>query len=183
MPQYIKTMLGSLSLTWLKTHRGRVTHICVSTQTIIGSDNGLSPGRRQAIIWTSAAILSIGPLGANFNEIVIEIGYIFIQENAFKNVVRKMAAILSRPPWVYFLASAALDGGSVPVGTRGFFYSFGLTVISACIGNHMFRKVWDEIIYPFPNYNGATVEVGEWICNFISYFIMDVITQPCWDQS
>ena len=35
------------------THWGRVTHICVSNLTIIGSDNGLSPGRRQAIIGTS----------------------------------------------------------------------------------------------------------------------------------
>ena len=32
------------------TQWGRVTHICVSNQTIIGFDNGLSPGRRQAII-------------------------------------------------------------------------------------------------------------------------------------
>ena len=32
------------------THWGRVTHICVSKLTSIGSDNGLSPGRRQAII-------------------------------------------------------------------------------------------------------------------------------------
>ena len=32
------------------THWGRVTHICVSKLTIIGSDNGLSPGRRQANI-------------------------------------------------------------------------------------------------------------------------------------
>ena len=39
----------------------------------IGSDNGLSPGRRQAIIWTYAGILLIGPLGTNFNEILIEI--------------------------------------------------------------------------------------------------------------
>ena len=39
------------------THWGRVTHICVGNLTIIGSDNGLSPGRRQAIIWTSAGIL------------------------------------------------------------------------------------------------------------------------------
>ena len=42
---------------------GRMTHICVSTQTIIGSDNGLSPDRRQAIIWTNAGILLIGSLG------------------------------------------------------------------------------------------------------------------------
>ena len=55
------------------THWGRVTHICVSKLTIIGSDNGLSPGRRQAIIWTNAGILLIGPLGTNFSDILIEI--------------------------------------------------------------------------------------------------------------
>ena len=55
------------------THWGRVTHICVNKLAIIGSDNGLSPGRRQAIIWTSARILLIGPLGTNFSEILIEI--------------------------------------------------------------------------------------------------------------
>ena len=57
---------------WL-AHWGRVTHICVSKQTIIGSDDGLSPGRRQAIIWTNAGILLIGTLGTNFSEISIEI--------------------------------------------------------------------------------------------------------------
>ena len=65
-----------LSVTWLsqsmlvKTHWGRVTHICVSKLTIIGSDNGLSPGRRQAIIWTNAGILLIRTLGTNFSEIL-----------------------------------------------------------------------------------------------------------------
>ena len=28
----------------------------------------------------------------------------------------------------------------------------------------------DEITYPFPNFNGATVEVWEWISNFITHF-------------
>ena len=55
------------------THWGRVTHIYVGNLTIIGSDNGLSPGRRQAIIWTKAGILLIGTLGTNFSEILIEI--------------------------------------------------------------------------------------------------------------
>ena len=50
-----------------------MTHICVSKLTIIGSDNGLSPDRRQAIILTNAGILLIGPLGTNFSEILIEI--------------------------------------------------------------------------------------------------------------
>ena len=51
------------------THWGRVTHICVGNLTIIGSDNGLSPGRRQAIIWTNAGILLFGPLGSNSSDI------------------------------------------------------------------------------------------------------------------
>ena len=55
------------------THWGRVTHICVSRLTITGSDNGLSPGRRQAIIWTNVVVLLIGPLGTNFSENSIEI--------------------------------------------------------------------------------------------------------------
>ena len=61
-----------LSLNML-THWGRVTHVCVGKQGIIGSDNGLSPGRRQAIIRTNAGILLIGPLGTNFSEISIKI--------------------------------------------------------------------------------------------------------------
>ena len=65
----------TLNRTWQQclTHWGRVTHICVSKLTIIGPDNGLSPGWRQAIIWTNAGILLIRPLGTNFNEILIEI--------------------------------------------------------------------------------------------------------------
>ena len=55
------------------THWGRVTHVCVSKLAIIGSDNGLSPDRRQAIIWTNAGLLLIGPIRTNFSEILIEI--------------------------------------------------------------------------------------------------------------
>ena len=51
----------------------RVMHIYVGILTIIGSDNGLSPGRRQAIIWTNAGILLIWRLGTKFSEILIEI--------------------------------------------------------------------------------------------------------------
>ena len=54
-------------------HWRRMTQICVSKLTIIGSDNGLSPRRHQAIIWTNAGILLIGPLGTNFSEILIEL--------------------------------------------------------------------------------------------------------------
>ena len=54
-------------------HLSRVKHICVGNLTIIGSDNGLSPDRRQAITWTSVGLLLIAPLGTNFSEIVIKI--------------------------------------------------------------------------------------------------------------
>ena len=74
------------------THWGRVTHICVVDLTIIGSDNGLSPGRRQAIIWTNAGILLIEPLGTNFSEILIE-----IHTFSFKKMHLKMASAKWRP--------------------------------------------------------------------------------------
>ena len=54
------------------THWGRVTHRCISKLTIIGSDNGLAPNRRQAIIWTNDVILLIGPLGTNFSGILFK---------------------------------------------------------------------------------------------------------------
>ena len=41
----------------------------------------------------------------------------------------------------------------------GPFNQHGLTLIPAWLSNHMPSKVWDEIIYPFQNFNGATVEV------------------------
>ena len=55
------------------THWRRVRHICINKLNIIGSNNGLPPGWRQAIIWTNAGILSIGPLGTNFDEILVKI--------------------------------------------------------------------------------------------------------------
>ena len=60
---YTGTSLEGLSL----THWGRVSNL-----TIIGSYDGLALGKREAIIWTNAGILLIGPLGTNFSEIVIE---------------------------------------------------------------------------------------------------------------
>ena len=82
------------------THWGRVTHICVGSLTIISSDNGLSPGRRQAIIWTIAGILLFGTFGTNFSQILSKIHTFSFKKISFENVVCKMAAILSRPQYV-----------------------------------------------------------------------------------
>ena len=53
------------------------------------------------------------------------------------------------------------------------------------MSNHMPDKVWDEITYTFPNFNGATVEILEWISNFIQHVMMAVITYMCknWSYS
>ena len=76
----------------LLTHWGRVTHICVSKLTIIGSDNGLSPDRRQAIIWTNAGLLLIEPLGTTVSEILIK-----ILTFSFKKKSLKVSSAKRRP--------------------------------------------------------------------------------------
>ena len=99
LPVAIASTTGSLSLTANMnkkseklTHWGRVTHICVGNLTIIGPDNGLSPGRRQAIIWTIAGILLIGPLGTNFSGVLIG-----IQTFSFKKMHLKVSSAKWRP--------------------------------------------------------------------------------------
>ena len=74
------------------THWGRVTHICINKLTIIGSDNGLMPGRRQAIIWTNDRLLLIGPLGTNFSEILME-----ILTFSFKQMLLKVLSAKRQP--------------------------------------------------------------------------------------
>ena len=96
------------------THWGWVTHICISNFAIIGSDNGLSPGLRQAIIWTKAEILLIGPLGTNFSEILIQIHTFSFKKIYLKLLSAKfVSAILSWPQCV----NAMEANGSVQSST------------------------------------------------------------------
>ena len=69
------------------THWGWVMHKCIRKPTIIDSDNGLSPGWCQAIMWSNVKILFIGPLGINLSEILIKM-YIF----KFKKMHLKMSS-------------------------------------------------------------------------------------------
>ena len=63
--------------------------ICVGELTIIGSDNGLSPGRHQAIIWTNAGILLIR---TSFSEILGE-----IHTFSFKKMQLQISSAKRRP--------------------------------------------------------------------------------------
>ena len=49
-------------------------------------------------------------------------------------------------------------------------------LIPAWINNYIYYKMWDEIIYPFPNYKGCTVDVWEWISNLFPHFIGHMIS-------
>ena len=92
LSSYPQCKLSSIYCSESLTHWGRVMHICVDNLTIIGSYNGLSPGWRQAIIWTNAGILLIGPLGTNDSEILIE-----IQTFSFKKMHLKTSSAKWRP--------------------------------------------------------------------------------------
>ena len=88
-----------ITQTWthmfILNHWGRVRHIYVNMLTITGSDNGLSPIRHQAIIWTTAEILLIRTLGKNFSENLSD-----IHTFSFKTMHLKM----SSPKWRQFVS-------------------------------------------------------------------------------
>ena len=87
-----KSRVFSRGIPTLLTHWGRLTHICVSRITNIGSDNGLSLGRHQTTIWTNVGILLIRTLGTNFSEILSE-----IHTFSFKKMHLKMSSAKWRP--------------------------------------------------------------------------------------
>ena len=83
-----------------------MTHICVGKIIIIGSDNGLAPGRRQAIIQTNAGILLIRTLGTKFNEILNE-----THTFSFKKMYLKMSSV----KWCPFCLSLNMSIRSGPL--------------------------------------------------------------------
>ena len=51
------------------------------------------------------------------------------------------------------------ENTNFPLSIKGHTYQYGLTLISLCIGSSIHYKLWDEITFPFPNFNGAAFEV------------------------
>ena len=102
-------------------------HICVSKLTIIGSDNGLSHGRHQAIIWTNAGILLIGTFGTNFSEILIR-----IQTFSFTKMHLKMSSAKWRPFCLGFNVFRAIH-----------ICSFNSSWIRFCC--HNYSEIWTRV--------------------------------------
>ena len=94
-------MSWSLScLFWFNSLRSSDAYMFQQSRpSFISSVNDLAPARRQAIMGTSAGILSFEPLGTNFSEILIDFHTFSFRKMQLK-VVSKMASILSRPQCV-----------------------------------------------------------------------------------
>ena len=110
-PPKAMTRYGVTGLEWVNSLRPREAHICAPNLPIIGSDNGLSPGQRQAVTWTNAGLLLIRHLGTNFGEIIIG-----IQTFSFKKMHLKMSSAKWRP---FCLGLNVLNSGwSLTCGAR-----------------------------------------------------------------
>ena len=80
-------------------------HICISKLIIIGSDNGLSPSRRQVIIWTSEGMLLIWQFDTKFNELLMEMDVFSFERMQLNMASAKMAAILFRHQCAHLVMS------------------------------------------------------------------------------
>ena len=121
----------------LLTHWGRATHICVSKLTIIGSDNGLSPGRHQANIWINDGVLLIWPLlGTNFSEIFSK-----IHSFPFKKMHLKTSSAKWRPFCLGLNVLMAAQCITFPNEEEQNFRVKSVAVITRC------NKTWECIHY------------------------------------
>ena len=119
-----------------------MTHICIGKLAIIGADNGLSPDRHQAIIWTSARILLIGPLGTNFSEIIIviqtfslikiRVNMLFVKFYPFRHSLGVVSSIIPymEPHNTELLSSISMDADYMDKRQAANFEVHGATKIS-----------------------------------------------------
>ena len=92
----------------------------------------------------------------------------------------KQAASRQRPRQSHSAHPRAQIKGNLPALYK---HGWGINkrYMTSWISNYIHFKAWDEITYPFPNFNGCTIEVWEWISNFIPYFTGHMITYPWWE--
>ena len=118
-----------------------------------------------ATLWTNAVLLSVGTNLSKFESDCIKfhkrkwIWKCRLQNGTyFVSVSMRVHCIVLGPLWLTWI-------------------NFN----TAWISNDIHFDVWDEITYPFPNFNDGTVEVWECINNFIPYFTGHAFTYPCWN--
>ena len=156
------TIIGSGN--GLSTDRGRVTHICVSSLTIIGSGNGLSTDRRQAMIWTNAGILIIRTLRIHFSEIFIK-----IHTFSFKKMHLKMSSVKWRPFCLglnVLSNSSLLSHQSNQMSTLEYVF-----LISVLAGVHRFASTVAK----------RPLKLGDWNCSPDFLFICGLLNELQWN--
>ena len=144
------------------THWGRETHICVGKLTIIASDNGLSPGRHQAIIWTNAVILLIGLLGTKFNEILLEIHTFSFTKMHLKmssakwrpfylglNVLKSSGLISSYPICIYFHIKFIICLVAVAAWKKYNIFTWVIRNTQKTVFDFFLCAIWPSRIYVF----------------------------------
>ena len=119
-------------------------HICVRKLTIIVPDNGLSPCRRQAIIWSNAGILLIQTIGTDFGEILSE-SPIF----SFKKMHLKMLCVKWQP---FYLSFKVLTHCGLVMHMWSYklhiwisgqhHYWFRLWLVTNLVPSHYINQVW-----------------------------------------
>ena len=152
--------------------------------TTTSSDNGLSPDRCQAIIWTNAGILLIGPLGTNFSEILIR-----IQTFSFRKMHLKMSSA-KWPPFCLGLnllmprnqkCDQPLPAPNMTQSTDSnltfYYYYWMMTDCHHSSPTHIYHEIWPMVIFydgPFGNfflsltvfsYNGDNVSPAYYTCH------------------
>ena len=134
------------------THWGRVTYICISKLTFIGSDNGLLPDWCQAIIWTNAGILLIWTSGTNFSEILSKIHTFLLQKMHLKMLSAKWYpfcldfTVLSYGlPSKWYLSNNDFIRPS-QIHSNGILLNISMVYTSSTLGN--FDKIPDVFLRP-----------------------------------
>ena len=150
-----------------------MTHICVGNLTIIGADNGLWPGRRQAITWTNAWILLISPSGTNFSEIVIEILTFSFQKMRLKVSSAKWRPFclnLNCPACrTYLIARRSWDVVISPIYTCLTVYEFSFILFDLCLFITIFNFILNYVLI-----------VTFWIFTYYKIWIMSIIYCFIW---
>ena len=128
------------------THWGRVTHICISKLTIIGSDMGLLPGQwHQAIIWTNAGILLNGTLGTNCSEILSKIRIFLFKKMHLKVSVKWRQFCLCLNVLKLELVSLLVWSQAIPFSLRLILEQIsccGILVLSLCVLESVCTHLW-----------------------------------------
>ena len=136
--------------------------MCVSKVKIIGLDNGFSPGRRQAIIWTNARILLIGPFGQTSMKFKTKCTYFHS---------RKCIWMCRQQIGVHFVSSSMCLWFLVLCNSLSFQHYVNLSNLSTCRRVFLLENYFMDIL----NWQCFNRSIGSWIFVDVLYWLCLVL--------